>query len=216
MDEWCSPLRPASEDVTLYENSIGKGDRTLLLGMTAELMHLADVLVDNNPRAIELAKEQEDRACAAILADWGDLPFNAYFDAVIGDGALNAFQGRPDRFFAQMKKVLKPGGRLVLRVFISPEQKDKLEEVLQFADRANFHAFKWRVAHVLANPYVRVQELFDVIHPVYPHSTLAVYKESPLVYYFPKLRELPASEHTQFAVSYELAERCPVITWQFH
>ena len=213
-DEWASPLRPSPEDVAMFSKKRQVTDRTLLLGMTAELMHLADVVVDHNPKAIELATRSE--RVGAVLGDWSDLPFEAHFDAVIGDGSLNAFQGAPDLFFSQMKKVLKPGGRLILRVYISPDEKENLEEVLHSQNRANFHAYKWRVAHALANPHVRVQELFHVIHPFYSHPTLAVYRDSTLVYYFPKLSELPVWESIQFGTSYELAERCPVITWQFH
>ena len=76
-----------------------------------------------------------------------------------------------------------------------------------------FHAFKWRVAHAIANPYVRVKDLYQVIKPVLDHPTLEPYRESDLIYYFPKLSELPAWDQIQFSSSYELAERCPVITW---
>ncbi len=210
LDEWAPPLRPCAEDVFLYEQCLRPSDRTLLLGVTPELMHLADVAVDNNAKVIEGAVGHP--RAVPLLGDWGDLPFHSAFDAIIGDGCLNVFQGTPDHFFAQMRRALKPGGRLILRVFLSPEEKEPLDGIL-YAGGQNFHAYKWRVAHALANPYVRVQQLFEVVHPVHPHPTLDVYRGSPLVYYFPQLSELPAWAQIAFSRSYELAERCPVVMW---
>src|SRR5690606_25509904 len=150
----------------------------------------------------------------AILADWADLPFQSEFDAVIGDGCLTVFQGSPKSFFDQVKKVLKPNGRLILRLFISPEEKEETQSVLQEKEKIGFHAFKWKVAHTLANPYVPVKQIREVIRPVWNHPTLNVYEHSDLIYYFPKLSELPAWESIQFATSYELADRCPIVTWK--
>ena len=150
-----------------------------------------------------------------MLGDWRDLPFESEFDALIGDGCLTVFQGSPEVFFEQAKKALKPNGRLILRLFISPERKESLQSVLKEKHTMGFHAFKWRVAQSLADPYVSVKTLYQVIRPIWDHPTLEVYENSDLIYYFPKLSELPRWDHIQFASSYELAERCPVITWKF-
>lgn len=81
-DQWGSPLRPCADDVEMFKKELRKGDRVLLLGMTPELIDLADLAVDNNPHAVKLGGSK------AVLADWGDLPFEGEFDAVIGDGCL--------------------------------------------------------------------------------------------------------------------------------
>lgn len=209
LNEWGSPLRPCSEDVKLYENQVGPKDRTLLLGVTQELLHLADVAVDNNQKVVETI------GAKAVLADWGDLPFKSEFDVAIGDGSLSAFQGGQERFFQQMRKVLNPGGKLVLRLNLSPEKKEEVDYVLSLKEKMGFHAFKMRVAHALANPFVPVQEIYNVIQPVWNHPTLEIYRNSDWIYYFPKLSELPKPSHIQFATSYEIAERFPVATWQF-
>ena len=206
-NEWTAPLRPSLEDVEMFRSLLDSDSKILLLGVTAELQALATVAVDNNPQAIQTTRAH------AILGDWGDLPFGPEFDAVIGDGSLNVFQGTPELFFQQTRKVLKKNGQLTLRVFISPETREDLESVLQKRGEMGFHAFKWRVAQALANPYVRVKDLYRVIKPVYDHPTLALYQESDHVYYFPKLSELPPWDKIQFGTSYELADRCPVITW---
>jgi SAM-dependent methyltransferase len=207
--EWTPPLIPSREDVEMYRNQLKGRERTLLLGVTPTLIPLASAAVDHNPRIIEMIHPD------AILGDWGDLPFGSDFDAVIGDGCLTVFQGTSAAFFQQVKKVLKKGGRLVMRTFIAPESKRDLRDVLKEKETTGFHAFKWKVAHTLANPHISVKDLYRAIKPIYDHPTLDVYKDSDLVYYFPKLTELPAWSHIQFGSSYELAELCPVITWDF-
>ena len=206
-DEWTSPLRPCSEDVEMFRNQLASSERSLLLGVTSELQPLATVAIDHNPRVIEIHKAQ------AVLGDWGALPFESEFDVVFGDGSLNIFQETPELFFQQVKRALKTNGRLVLRVFISPESKEVLADVLKRSGEMGFHAFKWRVAQAIANPYVRVKDLYRVLQPICNHSTLELYRDSEIVYYFPKLSELPAWNQIQFGTSYELAERCPIITW---
>jgi hypothetical protein len=126
---------------------------------------------------------------------------------------LNVFQGTPELFFQQVRKVLKKNGSLTLRMFISPETKEDLATVIEKKGEMGFHAFKWRVAQALADPYVRVKDLYCIMKAVYDHPTLEVYQESDLVYYFPKLSELPPWDNIQFGNSYELADRCPIITW---
>ena len=136
-DEWTSPLRPCSEDVEMFRNQLASSERSLLLGVTSELQPLATVAIDHNPRVIEIHKAQ------AVLGDWGALPFESEFDVVFGDGSLNIFQETPELFFQQVKRALKTNGRLVLRVFISPESKEVLADVLKRSGEMGFHAFKW-------------------------------------------------------------------------
>ena|GEM_PF-5844794 len=207
-DEWTAPLRPSLEDVETFKSLLDPTARTLLLGVTSELQSLATVAVDHNPRAIEVHRAN------AVLGDWRDLPFGPEFDTAIGDGCLNVFQGTQQLFFQQARKVLKKNGSLILRVFISPEPKEDLAIVLQKKEEMGFHAFKWRVAQALANPYVRVKDLYDVMKQVYDHPTLEIYRDSDLVYYFPQLSDLPPWDNIRFGTSYELADRCPIITWK--
>lgn len=209
-EKWGSPLRPCPEDVQMYKKQLKKKDKVLLLGVTPELMPLANIAVDHNPHAVKIGGDK------AMLCDWTDLPFEQEFDAAIGDGCLTVFQQPPECFFEQIKKALKPEGRLILRLFISPETKEQLPDILKSKEMTGFHAFKWRVAHALANPYISVQEIYQTILPVWDHPTLDVYRNSPLVYYFPKLSELPVWTQIEFGSSYELAERCPVVTWEMN
>ena len=45
---------------------------------------------------------------------------------------------------------------------------------------------------------------------------LDFYRDSDAVYYFPKLSELPPWDHIAFPTSYELSERCPIVTWEMN
>jgi SAM-dependent methyltransferase len=206
-DEWTPPLRPSPEDVEMYRNQIQPQMKTLLLGVTPELLPLASLAIDHNPQLVDMQKSH------AILGDWKNLPFDPEFDAVIGDGCLNVFQGKPEVLFQQANKVLKKGGKLILRLFISPEKKESLDAVFAAKKKMSFHAFKWRVAQAVADPYIAVKDLYRIIQPIWDHSTLNIYRSSDLIYYFPKLTDLPKWDVIQFASSYELAERCPVVTW---
>ena len=107
LDLWTSPVRPSSEDVGMFKNQLEAADKTLLLGVTQELEPLATLAVDHNPAVIEIHRAH------AILADWAELPFESEFDAVIGDGCLNAFQGALDRLPGNASTVFPTGQKSV-------------------------------------------------------------------------------------------------------
>lgn len=209
-DIWSAPLRPSPEDVKHFADQLSSSMRVLLLGVTPELQPYATIAIDNNLSAVQTNPK------IAVFGDWSDLPFESEFDAVIGDGCLNIFQGTPELFFRQMKKALKKEGKLVLRTFVSPEERENLKDVLIAKDRMSFHAFQVRVANAIATPYFSLQDRCKAIKSVWNHPHLEVYKDSDLIYYHPKLSELPSWDSIQFSTSYELAEQCPIITWKFH
>lgn len=206
---WTSPLRPSPEDVDHFRTQLIPGSRTLLLGVTSELLPFATVAVDNNLNAVQINPER------AIFGDWANLPFESEFDAVIGDGCLNIFQGDPEVFFKQMKKVLKKPGKLILRIFTAPEEREPLSEVFKAKEQMGFFAFQLRVTNAMATPYVSVQDRVRTIKSVWDHPKLEIYKDSSLIYYHPKLTDLPPYDAIQFSFSYELAELCPIVTWNF-
>jgi hypothetical protein len=208
-EDWTAPITPSPDDVFHFRSELQPHFRTLLLGVTPALQPFAQVAVDNNPIAVQ-------RSPFAVLGDWGKLSFDSEFDAVIGDGCLNIFQGGPELLFSQAKKVLKkPGGKLVLRIFVSPEIREDLAHVLQTQNQTNFHAFKLRVTQAMANPFVSVAERGKIMRQVSNHPNLDVYEGSKLIYYHPKLSQLPPFTSIRWSHSYELAERCPIVTWVF-
>ncbi len=206
-DEWTPPLRPGPDDITAFAHTINKQDNVLLLGLTEELLPLSAKAIDLNEPLVKKNPEK------ALVGNWNALPFENTFDVILGDGCFTVFQDPLDLLFEQAMKALKKGGRFVQRVFIAPEIQENLDVVLSQRHRHTFHAFKWRVAHAMATPYVPVKAFYDVLFPLTQNKTLEVYKDDDSSYFFPKLSELPKWDRIHFNTSYDLAERCPIITW---
>ena len=76
--------------------------------------------IDLTPKMIEVAKAKNLEGVNWVVGDCEDLPFEeSSFDAVI---CSNSFHHYPDpqRFFHSVKRVLRPGGRLILQNFTAP------------------------------------------------------------------------------------------------
>lgn len=94
------PLSPNDEEVRIYEERcLGRG-LVCMLGMTKELAHLCEYMVDLNP--IPQAKP-------VIKSEWSD--FSSIAEVVIGDGVLNLAG------LELADKVRRKCDRLVCRVF---------------------------------------------------------------------------------------------------
>lgn len=244
-DKWNrlgSPLRPCAEDVENFRHAMG-GDpgRCLLLGVTPELAGLTSQLtaIDNSAAMIgALWKNSRE----AILGDWLDLPFaTGSFDTVIGDGCLTLLP-RPVQhkiFFAQLHRVLAPGGKIVLRLFVSPEEGESCEFVCNEALAGKikgFHAFKWRLSMAIASKSadrdLAVADTYRIFERFIPDreqlasatgwpfedmETINVYRDSDARYSYPTLPQIrrslhPALKETNLLYGhYELAERCPIL-----
>lgn len=237
-----SPLRPCAEDVENFRLAMG-GDpgRCLLLGVTPELADLAPVLtaIDNSAAMINALWTNRNEA---VLGDWLDLPFPANaFDTVIGDGCLVLLShpAQHERFFEQIGKVIAPGGKILLRVFVSPEQKESRKLVCSEASAGkmkSFHAFKWRLSMAIASEtedhHVAVAETGTTFDRLIPDrkrladatgwraediATIDFYRGSQARYCYPTLEQvresIPASlkETGLIYGHYELAERCPIL-----
>ena len=239
-----SPLRPHGDDVSnvrhALENAAGLH---LLLGVTPEYAKLADgiIAVEQNEAMIAALWPQQGRN--AIRGDWLHLPVrrNACA-AVIGDGTLNNLRHPSEytRLFEEMRRVLAPRGRLVLRTFLRPESADETCQVVRErtnnAEIGSFHAFKWRMAMAMAGeagdanvPIARIHETFESLFPdrrrlaattgwaAEQIDTIDVYRGSGVSYSFPTLSEMRRAFAGYFREAilvhgtYELARRCPVI-----
>lgn len=244
-----SPLRPADEDVQLMRDLLGPDPgRGLLLGVTPELTALSDemVAVDRDAAMIDRVWRPRGGGHMAMQADWLTLPLAGQpFDFAAGDGSLNVLSHGDEyrRLFEQMRRQLRPGGMLVLRVFCAPPDAETPEQVRDAALRreiGSFHAFKWRLAMALTAragdpniPVVQIRAAFESLAPQRVEfaqragwapadvDTIDVYRGSALSYSFPTLEQLDrVLPHDCELVarrhgSYELAERCPVIALRF-
>jgi len=239
------PLRPCPEDVEHFHRALGNTPGAcLLLGVTPELAGLSARLtaLDNSADMIRALWPQDRRA---VRGDWLDMPFeDASFDHVIGDGCP-VLLGHPlqhERLFAEAARVLRPGGRLLLRVFVGAEQPETSEQVCSLALAGGirgFHAFKWRLSMALAaQARDHTFHIADTLHtfdrllpdrarlaaitgwPMRDIETIDFYRGSSARYSYPPLsalRSIVPLELHEVEVrhgSYELAERCPILVWE--
>lgn len=236
------PLRPCADDLENYRQALGNDPgRCLLLGVTPELADIAPDLtaLDNSA---DMIGAHWHGARDAVLGDWLHMPFaDGSFDTLIGDGCpvLLAHPGQHRRFFEQAARVLAPGGRLLLRVFVNPQQAETPEMVCMDALDGRVqgvHAFKWRLSMALAAGTpdfgVNVADTSAAFDRLVPYrgrlsdqtgwrmdeiETIDFYRGSTARYSYPTLDAVrrtlsPILKEVDVRYGrYELAERCPIL-----
>lgn len=243
-----SPLRPCAEDVENFRQAMGSNPgRCLLLGVTPELAEISLQLtaIDNSAAMIAALWTSRNTGNPAILDDWLDLPFDAgSYDTVIGDGCLVLLSHpmQHKRFFEQLSRVISPGGKILLRAFVSPEQGESRELVCSEALNGKikgFHAFKWRLSMAIASETtdhnMSVAETCATFDRLIPDrlllasvtgwsaediATIDIYRNSDARYSYPTLAQVrqiipPSLKETGLMCGhYELAERCPLLSFK--
>ena len=77
--------------------------------------------IDITPKMIEVAKSKGLKGVKWIVGDCEDLPFeDSSFDVIICSNSFHHYPN-PQRFFDSAKRVLKPGGRLILQDYTAPK-----------------------------------------------------------------------------------------------
>jgi len=240
------PLRPDADVVAAFANAIdANADRILLLGVTPELANIGPhvTAIDRNAAMIANIWSGDTSARRALCGDWLALPFEeGQFTAVIGDGSLSAIQYPADyrTLFAQLARVLEPGGVFVCRLFLTPDEFESVGAIKARAfagETESFHAFKWQLAMAMVqearDPNIAVAAILERFNELFPDraalsrasvwsdtdiETIDVYKDSPDIYSFPTLAQLRETIPKTFrggrifpTGKYPLAERCPLI-----
>jgi SAM-dependent methyltransferase len=179
----------------------------------------------------------------AIVGNWLNTNFAAEtFSCCVGDGSLNAVR-YPDEMqllCSEVARVLRSGGRLVVRVFVLPDAVETVEAVHRSAMRGtirNFHGFKWRLAMAIAHeskqPNVEMRWVFDAFNQMFPDrdrlvsvtgwsrkeiDTIEFLKDSVAISSFPTRDQLLSIVSQAFSSvrlvsvgTYEAAEFCPLL-----
>jgi SAM-dependent methyltransferase len=236
------PLRPPPVAVeamlALTENC---PDKRLLLGVTPELALAAgDVIAIDWSRPM-IAGVWPGNASGRVVieADWFAMPFApASFSAVVADGALNMLRW-PDGHrgvLDELRRVVAPGGRIVMRCFVMPDPPENLSSVAAetMAGRVGgFHAFKWRLAMAArqegGSPNIASRDIWEAFKTCFPDrnalsratgwaidmiNEIDDYSVSRLTKSFPTHAELLETVPEGYFVEttgYELAECCPLL-----
>ena len=222
----------------------GRDDRVLLLGVTPELAGLGRqlVAVDRHRGMVERhwPGDHDDRR--VLIGDWRDLPLpDTCVDAVVGDGCLTVLPSdQHARVFAEVARVLRPGGRFVMRLFAGPEDPETVAHVCAEAMLGripNFWAFRWRLMMAAASRFARhdvpVREGWRAFEAHLPDRDACAraagwaratidaidrYRDAVDVYCFAPASAVCASLSDDFVDArliatqgYDLAERCPLL-----
>lgn len=128
------PNRPTEKEIEIYRTfaagASGEIPRILILGATPELRDLAAgikmqaFVCDASPlmpygmaKFLRFAKTKDE---IWIKANWLDVPFeDNFFDIIAGDLSLRHVDPQTqERFLNKIYRILKPGGRLIIRTHI--------------------------------------------------------------------------------------------------
>jgi SAM-dependent methyltransferase len=141
-----SPLRPVETDLDCCRAALadwlrdfdGRLPRALILGVTPELYHLPwpmGSLVMAVDRTHEMVRHVwPGDGSQVLLADWRQMEWpDASFDLVLCDGGLHLLDHPTgQRALAdRLERIIAPGGRFVLRLFVPPAQPEAPQEVLK-------------------------------------------------------------------------------------
>lgn len=161
------PLAPGREDISWFEHRTERygrvGTRAALLGVTAAIATMRWpeaamlVAIDWSPGMLKNVwpVEGTPERTSVVCADWRELPIaGASLDLVIGDGCYTALGTLAEAasLNAQLHRVLKPGGTVLMRCFCRPEAGldiDELFEQLFGARITNLDLFRWLLAMAL-------------------------------------------------------------------
>ncbi len=247
------PLRPSADDTAVVQRvvaNLGSGAHAVVLGLTPEIVACtwpADVTlsaVDHSPAMIQALWPPVKGPANArvVLADWCAMPIpSGTIDLVAGDGCY-VVQNFPQGYAAltrEVRRVLRPTGRFVIRVFLRPDRLESVEDIaraLAGGEIGSVHALKLRLLAALHGASGAGSRLDDVWQAWAPMSSLLPvhlagvrgwtaeeivgiesYRGMDSRYFLPTLAELRQTLHAFFREvecawgRHELADRCPTL-----
>jgi len=246
------PLRPSPDDSAVVQrvvSGLGSAAHALVLGLTPEIIGCAwpaDITltaVDHSPAMIRALWPDARRPASSqvIQGDWCAMPLPpATIDLVAGDGCY-VLMAYPHGFLTltrEVSRVLKPAGRLVMRVFLRPDRPETIADIaraLAHGEIGSVHALKLRLLAALHGASGAGSRLDDVYRawttlPALPETLSGTrgwtaaeivgidsYRDMDARYYLPTLAELRHVLATSFHEiecawgRHELADRCPTL-----
>ncbi|MGH6727915.1 MAG: class I SAM-dependent methyltransferase [Pseudolabrys sp.] len=257
-DQVGSPFRPTPEDIGFalaalrsMPNAEQPGTLTsILLGVTPELAavlsNTRNFEIDHSIRMLDWSwmKFPRGRLATPIAAKWTNLPIrDESVDLVFGDGCniQLEFPGAYRTWFAEMARVLRPGGLAVLRVYVSPDTAERSTAViddLMHGRIGNSNVLRMRLFMALqrqASTGIQLSDLADYWSSVaidknfltaelgWPAAGIDIFdmfRGMNLRYSFPTRSELKITFSDHFAElerrvpGYEIGSRCPTIVLQ--
>ena len=139
-----SPLRPVDEDIRFFQAAIDSWQRhacaparALILGVTPELFHLS--WPDNTTlRAVDRTGEMIEHVwpgarSQVVQTGWTEMQWpDSGFDLVLCDGGLHLldYPAGQQRLAAILARIIAPGGRFIIRLFVPPPQRETPEDVM--------------------------------------------------------------------------------------
>lgn len=246
------PLRPWPDDSAVVQRAasgLAAGARVVVLGLTPEIVAcdwpdgVKLSAVDHSPAMIgQLWPPAKGPANSnVILADWRAMPIESgTVDLVAGDGCY-VLQTWPDGYAAltrEVCRVLRPGGRYVIRVFLRPAVAESIADIADAFSAASIgsvHAIKLRLlaaVHGINGVGSRLDDVWRAWKsmPARPQALagqrgwtpeeivgIESYAGMDARYYLPTLDEFrrslgPGLQELECAFGRnELAERCPTL-----
>jgi len=253
-DRFMTPLRPHADDTAVVARTATRlaagrtGLEAVMLGVTAETATCAWPpatrlrAFDSSPDVIARLwpAERTPAGASAEVADWSAMPVETgAIDLVAADGALGCppWPEEAAAVVAEVRRVLRPGGRFVARTSLRPERSETLEEILDDLEAGRIggpFALKQRVAaalHTDGLAGMSMRAMWELWQELFPDQKAVAERfgwpfmaftmphdyrpDIRLVY--PTLAELRALLAPHFREleclygSYELAERCPTL-----
>jgi SAM-dependent methyltransferase len=246
------PLRPSPDDTAALQrvvSELGSASRALALGLTPEIVGCdwpADVrlsAVDHSPKMIGALwpPERGPANSEVILADWCAMPIESgTVDIIAGDGCyiLLSHPDGYDNLTRSVHRVLRPGGRYVVRVFLRPDEPESLADIARAVgtgEVGSVHALKLRLlaaVHGAGGVGSRLDDVWQAWRsmPPLPAALAGVrgwtaeeivgiesYRGMDARYYLPTLTEFRQSVAAYFDEVecafgwYELGDRCPTL-----
>ncbi len=252
-----SPQRPVDEDGRLmlglaaHALAAHHAPRVIVMGVTPEIVRLPWpagtrlLALDLSAEMIASVWQPHSHIDSRVArARWQSMPVkDRSISLVVGDGSLNSLPLVDDYpgVLVEAARVLRPGGALVLRCFVRPEQQERIDAVAAAAFGGaigSFSALKWRIAMALeggASFSVAVAGIWAAFNRLFPDrdrlsratgwrrqtiDTIDNFRDAAARYSFPTLGAIRAAAAPIFELTevryghYELAGQCPTLLFQ--